>query len=269
MGDAGAAEPGAGPPESPPRRTLLANAAAASLDLPWRGGSLFVAGDIDPAFGTKTLYAWTEGAGRRSTPVPLEVPFPEEMDPHVSWDASIVDGASVAEAAVVLGSMDAHIDGLSPLAERYPEVMAAVEAEGAFAVALSESEDSLDTRVSVIGSDGREVLATTLAELGVSAPALADTRRPVLWRSADGERWSSVDVQSSFGHYVLLEAVAERDGQLVAVGTGTYGEPAAWTSRDGERWEAVDAAALAPILDEVLPQDVLAARGESPAPPLQ
>jgi hypothetical protein len=263
--EGGAREPGA----SAARRTLLADAAAASLSVPWRGGSLFVASDGDPALGTKTFYAWTEGAGERSAPVPLELPLPEEIDPHVSWDGEVVGGAAIPEAAVLLGTLGAHIDGLSALAERFPEEVAALESEGTFAVALSEREDSLDTHVRLIGSDGREVLSTTLAELGVSAPPLADTRRPALWRSRDGASWDPVDVASAFGDYVLLEAVAERDGQLVAVGTSTYGEPAAWTSDDGERWEAVDGAALAPILEEVLPTagpDVLAAQQEPPPP---
>lgn len=253
-------------PAAPP--TLPADAAAASLDLSWGAGSLFVASSVDPTLGTKTLYTWMEAPGTRSKPEPLDVPFPEQTDPYVSWDATIVDGASVPDAAVVLGSIDAHIDGVSPLAERYPEVMAAVEAEGAFGVALSESDDSLDTRVRVIGSDGREVLTTTLAELGVDAPALADTRRPVLWRSADGESWSSIDVQESFGDHVLLEAVTERDGLLLAMGTGTYGEPAAWTSSDGERWDPVATAALAPLLEEILPHEGVLAAGEASPPAL-
>jgi hypothetical protein len=265
--EGGAREPGA----PAPRRTLLADAAAASLSVPWRDGSLFVARDGDPALGTKTFYAWTEAAGERSTPVPLELPLPEEVDPHVSWDGDVVDGAATAEAAVLLGTLAAHIDGLSALAEHFPEEVAALESEGTFAVTLSEREDSLDTHVRLIGSDGRELLATTLAELGVSAPPLADTRRPALWRSSDGASWDPVDVRSAFGDYVLLEAVAEHDGQLVAVGTGTYGEPAAWTSGDGERWQPVGTGALAAILEQVLPTagpDALAAKQEPASPSL-
>lgn len=66
--------------------------------------------------------------------------------------------------------------------------------------------------------------------------------RPVIWTSSDGSAWDLVSVESPFGPDAYVNAMAERDGHIVAVGgRGSLDQDEAvlWESADGWTWNEV------------------------------
>lgn len=64
---------------------------------------------------------------------------------------------------------------------------------------------------------------------------------PVLWVSADGNRWELLSPTSPFGDGAAIHNIGEHAGRFVAVG-GIGGEGAVWISDDGVSWQRADVA---------------------------
>lgn len=64
--------------------------------------------------------------------------------------------------------------------------------------------------------------------------------RPVIWSSSDGSDWDLVSAESPFGSDAYVNAMAERDGHIVAVGgRGSNDEAVLWESENGLDWNEV------------------------------
>lgn len=202
-----------------------------------------------PAFDLGSMHAVAARPGRVVVVGSVQresAEFEGQVDPHgAAWVSSDGSKWRLVEGVPHFYDVVAAADGFvaSTLAGANPEIWASDDGRAWTRIAgLAElGEGSID-RLLVV-EDGGVVAVGRSEAFGVEPPTFEPADAAV-WRSADGRTWSRVADQAAFTDGWMRD-VAERDGRLVAIGSGeTESGTSVWVSDGGRTWQRHSATAL-------------------------